>query len=139
MLYSWAETLQCYSVSLYPCIQAAGCEYPLVVSYYSSFSLSRNKHGTKKKTTTRNRRVEEAEKMKCYKTLIYKQFVQVSGLCDPQFLSYLPKHLTHLCRAWYGVDQCGRRKSTKHLVFTFSVKALSFHSRASIRAHKHVF
>ena len=49
MLYSWAETLQCYSVSLYPCIQAAGCEYPLVVSYYSSFSLSSNKHGTKKK------------------------------------------------------------------------------------------
>ena len=101
MLYSWAETLQCYSVSLYPCIQAAGCEYPLVFSYYSSFSLSRNKHGTKKKTT-RNRRVEEAEKMKCYKTLIYKQFVQVSGLCDPQFLSYLPKRFTHLCRALYG-------------------------------------
>ena len=102
MLYSWAETLQCYSVSLYRCIQAAGCEYPLLVSYYSSFSLSRNKHGTKKKKTTRNRRVEEAEKMKCYKTLIYKQFVQVSGLCDPQFLSYLPKRFTHLCRALYG-------------------------------------
>ena len=103
MLYSWAETLQCYSVSLYRCIQAAGCEYPLLVSYYSSFSLSRNKHthGTKKKTT-RNRPVEEAEKMKCYKTLTYKQFVQVSGLCDPQFLSYLPKRFTHLCRALYG-------------------------------------
>ena len=26
----------------------------------------------------------------------------------------------------------------KHLDFTFSIKALSFHSRASIRAHKHI-
>ena len=37
--------------------------------------------------------MEEAKKMKCYKGLIYKQFVQVSGLCSPQFLSYrkIPK------------------------------------------------
>ena len=27
----------------------------------------------------------------------------------------------------------------KHLEFTFSIKALPFHSRASIRAHKHIF
>ena len=40
--------------------------------------------------------------MKCYKRLIYKQFAQVSGLCGPQFLSYLPKLFTHLCRALYG-------------------------------------
>ena len=40
--------------------------------------------------------------MKCYKRLIYKQFVQVSGLCGPQFLSYLPKRFTQLCRALYG-------------------------------------
>ena len=46
--------------------------------------------------------MEEAKKMKCYKKLIYKQFVQVSGLCGPQFLSYLPKRFTHLCRALYG-------------------------------------
>ena len=39
--------------------------------------------------------------MKCYKRLIYKQFVQVSGLCAPQFLSYLLKHFTHLCIALY--------------------------------------
>ena len=65
-----------------------------------SFSLSRNKHGTK--TYIGNRRAEEAKKMKCYKRLIYKQFVQVSGLCGPQFLSYLPKRFTHLCRALYG-------------------------------------
>ena len=28
--------------------------------------------------------------------------VQVPGLCGPQFLSYLPKCFTHLCRAWRG-------------------------------------
>ena len=27
----------------------------------------------------------------------------------------------------------------KHLEFTFFIKALSFHSRASIRVHKHIF
>ena len=46
--------------------------------------------------------MEEAKKMKCYKRLIYKQFFQVSGLCGLQFLSYLPKRFTHLCRAFYG-------------------------------------
>ena len=86
---------------------------------------------------------KEAKKMKCYKRLMYKQFVQVSGLCGPQFLSYLPKRFTFQ----YGdailvdvlVHQYGRRKSTKHLDFTFSTKALSFHSRTRIRAHKHIF
>ena len=46
--------------------------------------------------------MEEAKKMKCYKRLIYKQFVQISGLCGPQFLSYLPKHFTHHCGTLYG-------------------------------------
>ena len=53
-----------------------------------------------------NHPVEEVKKMKCYKRLIhvYKQFVQVSGLCGPQFLSNwcLPKCFTQLCRALYG-------------------------------------
>ena len=62
-----------------------------------SFSLSRNKYGTK--TCIGNRRVEEAKKMKCYKRLIHKQFFQISGPSGPQFLSYLPKRFTHLCRA----------------------------------------
>ena len=34
--------------------------------------------------------------------LIYKQFVQVSGLCGPQFVSYLLKRFTLLRRALYG-------------------------------------
>ena len=46
--------------------------------------------------------MEDAEKMKFYRRLIYKQFVQISGLCGPQFLSYLLKRFTHLCRALYG-------------------------------------
>ena len=58
---------------------------PKTAKLNSSFSLSRNKHGTKKYIW--NRPVEEAKKMKCYKRLIYKQFVQISGLCGPQFLS----------------------------------------------------
>ena len=41
--------------------------------------------------------MEEANKIKCYKRLIYKQFVQVSGFCGPQLLSNLPKRFTHLC------------------------------------------
>ena len=57
-------------------------------------------HATKKYIG--NRAVEEAKKKKCYKRLIYKQFVHVSGLCAPQFPSYLPKRFTHLCRALYG-------------------------------------
>ena len=57
-------------------------------------------HATKK--YIRNRTVEEAKKMKCFKRLIYKQFFQVSGLCGLQFPSYLPKRFTHLCRAFYG-------------------------------------
>ena len=43
-----------------------------------------------------------SQEMKCSKRLIHKQFVQVSGLCGPQFLSYLPKRFMHLCRAVYG-------------------------------------
>jgi len=38
--------------------------------------------------------VEDAKKMKWFKKLIFKQFVQVSGLCGPKFLSYLPKRST---------------------------------------------
>ena len=49
-----------------------------------------------------NRPLEEAKKMKCYKRLIDKQFVKVSSLCGPQFLSYLPKRFMHLCRALHG-------------------------------------
>ena len=67
-----------------------------------SFFLStvRNKQGAKKYIG--NRPVAEAKKKKCYKRLKYKQFVQIPGLCSPQFPSYFPKHFTHLCRALYG-------------------------------------
>ena len=112
------------------------------ITFYRSFSLSRNKKINWKPSSGRS------QQMKYYKRLIYKQFAQVSGLCGPLFLSYLPKRFTHLCRALYGDATLvhrfgppiyGRRKSTKHLKFTFPIKALSFHSRTSIRAHKHIF
>ena len=84
--------------------------------------------------------------MKCYKRLIYKQFVQISGLCGPQFLSYWPKHFTHLSRALYGdailvernCQYIANMAAEKHLELTFSIKALPFHLGASILAHKHI-
>ena len=74
--------------------------------------------------------------MKCCKRLIYKQFVQVSGLCSLQFLSYLPKRFTHLCRALYGdailVDSFGppiwpsEINKNVHREFTFVYKSSFF-------------
>ena len=66
------------------------------VSPYRSF------HCHAEKEYIGNHPVEEAKKTKSYKRLIYKQFVQVSGPCGSQFLSYLPKRFTYLCRALYG-------------------------------------
>ena len=102
-------------------------------------------HATKK--LIGNRPVEEVKKMKCYKRLIFKEFVQVSGLCGPQFPCYLPKRFTHLCRALYGDAILEHRfgapmavgNQQKHLEFTFPIKALSFHSTTSIHAYKDIF
>ena len=44
----------------------------------------------------------EAKNFKCYKTLINKQLVQVSGLCGTPFLSYLPKRSKQIYRTQYG-------------------------------------
>ena len=100
-------------------------------------------HATKKKIG--NRPVEEAKKMKCYKRLIYKQFIQVSGFCGPQFLSYFPKRFTHLRSALYRdvilVDSFGAPiwpPEVDKNIFTFSLKALSCH-RTRVRAHKQIF
>ena len=56
----------------------------------------------RQKKMIENHPVEKSKKMRCYKRLIFKQLVQVSGLCGPQFPSYLPKCFMHLCRALYG-------------------------------------
>ena len=78
--------------------------------------------------------MEEAKKMKCYKRLKYKRFVQVSGLCGPKFLNYLPKRFMHLCRAlrrhdigvpfWSTNMAAGNQQ--KRLEFTFSEKLFLF-------------
>ena len=44
----------------------------------------------------------EAKNFKCYKRLLTKQLLQVSGLCSIPFLSYLPKCSTHIYRGQYG-------------------------------------
>ena len=81
-----------------PQAKSAGIRDPdyLIESACRSFSLSRNKKINWKPSSGRRQENE------CYKRLLYKQFFQVSGLCGPQFLSYLPKRFTHLCRALYG-------------------------------------
>ena len=68
---------------------------------------------------------------------------QVSGLCGPQFLSYLPKRFDPrnfvelVWRRHIGGLAAGNQQ--EHLEFTFSIKALSFDSRTSIPTHKHIF
>ena len=44
----------------------------------------------------------EAKKFKCYKRLINRQLLQVSGLSGTPFFSYLPKRSTLIYRAQYG-------------------------------------
>ena len=46
--------------------------------------------------------MKEAKNFKCFKRLIKRQLLQVSGLCDTPFLSYLPKRYTQIYRAQYG-------------------------------------
>ena len=95
---------------------------------YRSFTVTQQKN----KLAT----VQWKKSKKCYKRLIYKQYVQVSGLCGPQFLRYLPKRFTHLCTVLVHQYMAAGTQQ-KHLEFTFSLKALSFLSRTSIRTHKH--
>ena len=44
----------------------------------------------------------DTKNFKCYERLIYRQLLQVSGLCGTPFFSYLPKRLTQIYRAQYG-------------------------------------
>ena len=47
--------------------------------------------------TAQKNKLETIQWKKCHKRLIYKQSVQVSGLCDPQFLSYFSRTIAELC------------------------------------------
>ena len=58
------------------------------------------------------------KKMKCYKRLICKQFVQVSGLCGPLFATTFQRTIVELCietpyLCTVLVHEYGRPKSTK--------------------------
>ena len=46
--------------------------------------------------------MKEAKKTKCYKRLLHKQLLQVSGLCGTPFPSYLPKSFMQLYKALCG-------------------------------------
>ena len=46
--------------------------------------------------------MKDAKNFKCYKRLINRQLLQVSGLCGTLFFSYLPKCSTQIYRAQYG-------------------------------------
>ena len=100
-------------------------ETDLIPAWHYRFSLSRNKK------KMRNRQVEEAKKIKSYNRLIHKQFVQVSVLCGPQFLSYLSNvscTFLELCMETpycciVLVHQYGRRKSTKTFGVHFFYKS----------------
>ena len=48
-------------------------------------------------------------------------------------------HATLQSFVWRRHTWFGTQNQQKHLEITFSIKALSFHSRTSIRAHKHIF
>ena len=68
---------------------------------------------------------------------MYKSFVQVSGLCGPQFLIYLLKRFTNLCRALYGDTVLLHRFGAPIwlLEITFSIKALFFFTRELAYVH----
>ena len=75
----------------------------------------------------------EAKKMKCYNRPTLEKLLQVSGLCDAPFLSYLPKRFTQIYRALYGDAMLVYNFSTpkwppNHLKFISTIKALSLRS-----------
>ena len=90
--------------------------------------------------------MEEAKKMKCYRRLLYKQFVQVSGLCGPTVSELFAETFhapfkfvwrRHIGAQFWCTNMVAENQQ-KHLEFTFSIKAPSFHSRTSIRAHEDI-
>ena len=54
----------------------------------------------------RNHSMADAKNFNRYKRLINRQLLQVSGLCDTPFFSYLPKRWTQIYRAQYGDAIC---------------------------------
>ena len=80
--------------------------------------------------------VEEAKKMKCYKRLMLRfLWPTVSEL----FARNISRTFVELCMETLYWWNMAAGNPQKRLGFTFPIKALPFHSRASIRAHKHIF
>ena len=79
--------------------------------------------------------MEEGKKMKCYKRLIKKQFVQISGLYGPHSFWVICQNVSRtfveLCMEtpyWCTVlvHHMAAWNQQKYLEFTFSIKALFF-------------
>ena len=89
--------------------------------------------------------MEEDKKMKCYKRLLSKQFSRSQVfVAHSLFVKTLHAPLySFLWRGHIGVQfwctNMAAGNQQKYLEFLFSIKALSFHSRTRIRAHKNTF
>ena len=80
--------------------------------------------------------MKEAYNYKCYKRLITKQHLEVSGVNDIPLLSYLPKHFMQIYRAKYGDAmlvpiRMGANNQRKHVQLTSAIKVIALFSRAS--------
>ena len=79
----------------------------------------------------------EAKNFICYKRLINRQLLQVSGLCGTPFFSYLAKRSTQIFRAQYGDamllptlrgTNMAAGNQWKHLELTFAMRSITLPS-----------
>ena len=91
--------------------------------------------------------MKDAKNFKCYKRLITRQLLQISGLCGTPLFSYLPKRFTQIYRAqygdamlvplWLGTNMAAGNQ-WKHLELTFAKKAIALLSWACMHTLKHL-
>ena len=87
----------------------------------------------------------DAKNFSCYKRLINRQLLQVSGLRSTPFFSYFPKRSTQIYRAQYGDamlvptlrgTNIAAWNQWKHLELTFAMRAITLTSWAFMHTHK---
>ena len=88
--------------------------------------------------------MKEAKKMKCYERLIFKQFSKSQVFVAHSswvFCRNVSRIFVELCveTPYWCTNIMAAENQQKHLEFTFPFKALSFLSKASIRAYKRIF
>ena len=91
-----------FVISMYVLSFAVFCSLQFEMhTFFNKTNLQQIVFTVTNKKINLKRSIGRSQENECYKRLIHKQFVQVSGLCGPQLQSYLPKRFTHLCRALY--------------------------------------